>query len=93
MLGIDAVISLEDIHGQHHRVAISIVEHEARAYRLMKQRQTCLWKEVRRALGIHCYWVYCVDAKHLPEDGEWIDLVYHQIDLPQGWSDCRLINL
>ena len=93
LLGIDAAISLEDIHGQHYRVAISIVEGENRAYRLMKQRQTCLWKEVRRALGIHCHWVFCVDAKHLPEDGEWIDLVYHQIDLPQGWSDCRLINL
>ena len=93
LLGIDAVISLEDIHGRHHRVAISIVEHEARAYRLMKQRQTYLWKEVRSALGIDCHWVFCVDAKHLPDDGEWIDLVYHQIDLPQGWSDCRLINL
>ena len=93
LLGIDAVISLEDIQGQHHRVAISIVENEARAYRLMKQQQTYLWKDVRVALGMHCHWVFCVNAKHLPDDGEWIDILYHQIDIPRGWSDCRLINL
>jgi hypothetical protein len=93
LLSIDAVISLEDIQGQHHRVAISIVEREDRAYRLMKQRQTYLWKEVRVDLGIYCHWVFCIDAKHLPDDGEWIDILYHQIDLPRGWSDCRLINL
>ena len=86
LLSIDAVISLEDIQGQHHRVAVSIVEHESRAYRLMKQRQTYLWKEVRLDLGIYCHWVFCIDAKHLPDDGEWIDI-------PRGWSDCRLINL
>ncbi len=93
LLSIDAVVSLEDIQGQHHRVAISIVEREDRAYRLMKQRQTYLWKEVRVDLGIYCHSVFCIDAKHLPDDGEWIDILYHQIDLPRGWSDCRLINL
>jgi hypothetical protein len=93
LLSIDAVISLEDIQGQHHRVAISIVENEARAYRLMKQRQTYSWKDVRVTLGMHCHWVICVNAKHLPDDGEWIDILYHQIDTPRGWSDCRLINL
>jgi hypothetical protein len=93
LLSIDAVVSLEDIQGQHHRVAISIVEREDRAYRLMKQRQTYLWKEVRVDLGIYCHWVFCIDAKHLPDDGEWIDILYHQIDLPRGWSDCRLVNL
>ena len=93
LLGIDAVISLEDIQGQHHRVAISIVENEARAYRLMKQRQTYSCKDVRVALGMHCHWVFCVNAKHLPDDGEWIDILYHQIDIPRGWSDCRLINI
>jgi hypothetical protein len=93
LLSIDAVISLEDIQGQHHRVAISIVENEARAYRLMKQRQTYSWKDVRVSLGMHCHWVFCVNAKHLPDDGEWIDILYHQIDTPRGWSDCRLIDL
>jgi hypothetical protein len=93
LLSIDAVISLEDIQGQHHRVAISIVENEARAYRLMKQRQTYSWKDVRVTLGMHCHWVICVNAKHLPDDGEWVDILYHQIDTPRGWSDCRLINL
>ena len=93
LLSIDAVISLEDIQGQHHRVAISIVENEARAYRLMKQRQTYSWKDVRVALRMHCHWVICVNAKHLPDDGEWIDILYHQIDIPRGWSDCRLINI
>jgi hypothetical protein len=93
LLGIDAVISLEDIQGQHRRVAISIVEREDRAYRLMKQRQTYSWKAVRVDLGMHCHWVLCANAKHLPDDGEWIDILYHQIDIPRGWSDCRLINL
>jgi hypothetical protein len=93
LLDIDAVVSLEDIQGQHHRVAISIVEREDRAYRLMKQRQTYLWKEVRVDLGIYCHWVFCIDAKYLPDDGEWIDILYHQIDIACGWSDCRLINL
>jgi hypothetical protein len=93
LLSIDAVISLEDIQGQHHRVAISIVEREDRAYRFMKQRQTYSWKDVRVTLGMNCHWVFCVDAKHLPDDGEWIDILYHQIDIPRGWSDCRLINL
>lgn len=93
LLSIDAVISLEDIQGHHHRVAISIVEHEARAYRLMKQQQTYSWKDVRVVLGTHCHWVFCVSAKHLPDDGEWIDILYHQIDIPRGWSDCRSIYL
>lgn len=93
LLNIDAVISLEDVQGQHHRVAISIVEREDRAYRLMKQRQTYVWKDVRVALGIQCHWVFCVSEKHLPDDGEWIDILYHQIDTPRGWSDCRSINL
>ena len=92
LLSIDAVISLEDIQGQHQRVAISIVEHEARADRSIEQRQTSSWKDVRVSLGMHCHWVLCVNAKHLPDDGEWIDILYDQIDLPRGWSDCRLIN-
>jgi hypothetical protein len=65
LLSIDAVISLEDIQGQHHRVAISIVENESRAYRLMKQRQTYSWKDLRVSLGIHCHWIFCVNAIYL----------------------------
>ena len=24
---------------------------------------------------------------------EMVDILYHQIDIPRGWSDCRLINI
>ena len=50
LLTIDGVISLEDIHGAHHRVGISIVERENRAYRLMKRGETSCWKNIRGAL-------------------------------------------
>ena len=93
LLAIDGVISLEDIHGVHHRVGVSIVERENRAYRLMKRGETSPWKNVRRGLGIDRYWVFCVNLKHLPSDGEWVDILYQNIDRPHGWSDCRLVNL
>ena len=93
LLTIDAVISLEDIYGYHHRVAISLVERENQAYRRMKQGQTDLWIDLRGALGIDRHWVFSGNLKHLPSDLEWIDLLYEAIDHPGGWSDCRLINL
>ena len=93
LLTIDAVISLEDIYGYHHRVAISLVERENQAYRRMKQGQTDLWIDLREALGIDHHWIFSGNLKHLPSDLEWIDLLYEAIDRPGGWSDCRLINL
>jgi hypothetical protein len=93
LFAIDAVISLEDIYGYHHRVAVSLVERENKAYRLMKEGQTDLWIELRGALGINRYWVFSGNFKHLSSDQEWVDILYSAIDRPCGWSDCRLINL
>ncbi|PSB58757.1 hypothetical protein C7B77_03435 [Chamaesiphon polymorphus CCALA 037] len=93
LLAIDGVISLEDIHGEHHRVGVSIVERENRAYRLMKRGETSHWKNVWRALGIDCYWVFCVNLKHLPSDAEWVDILYQNIDRSHGCFDYRLVNL
>ncbi len=93
LLAIDAVISLEDIDGYHHCVAVSLVERENQAYRRMKQGQTDLWIDLRSALGIDRYWVFSGNLKQLPSDLEWVDILYTQIDRPCGWSDCRLISL
>ncbi len=93
LFAIDAAISLEDIYGHHHRVAVALVERENQAFRLVKQAQTELWSELRGALGIDRYWVFSGNCKKLPSDWEWVDILYTEIDRPGGWSDCRLINL
>ena len=93
LLHLDAVINLEDCQGQFTRVGISLVTQENRAYRILKQAQKPAFNKVRKSLKIYRYWVFCVEPKHFPSDGEWIDILYSEIDKPNSASGCQLIVL
>jgi hypothetical protein len=94
ILGIDATLLLEDKQGKMIRVAISLFEREEKArdhfYILKNQQNYC----IRQELNIEQHWLFVVQWKYFPQDnGEWVDLLYHEIDTPATTSGCRLIIL
>lgn len=93
LLHLDAVINLEDCQGKFTRVGISLVTKENKAYRILKQAQKPAFNKVRKSLKIYRYWVFCVEPKHFPTDGEWVDILYGEIDKLNSASSCQLIIL
>ena len=93
LLYLDAVINLEDCRGKSIRVGISLVADENQAYRILKQARKPALNKVRKNLKVYRYWVFCVEPKHFPSDGEWIDILYSEIDKPNSASGCQLIVL
>ena len=93
LLYLDAVINLENCQGKFTRVGISVVTKENKAYRILKQAQKPAFNKVRKSLKIYRYWVFCVEPKHFPSDGEWIDILYSEIDKPNREGSSRLIIL
>jgi len=93
LLYLDAVINLEDYQGKFTRVGVSLVTQENRAYRTLKQAQKPALNKVRKSLKIYRYWMFCVDYKHFPNDGEWVDILYSEIDKLNSASGCQLIIL
>jgi hypothetical protein len=93
ILGIDAVIAIENEEGKLVRVGISLLDNEGKAqnifYDLKGKKRTL----VRQELGIEQYWVIVVKPKSFPDQEEWIDILYGEIDQPPPASDCRLIIL
>ncbi|MGY6531001.1 MAG: hypothetical protein ACXITR_13840 [Cyanobacterium sp.] len=94
VLTIDAVIELENQDGKLIRVGISLLESEQkgcdRTYDLKSNR----WYGIRKELKLEQYWVLVVKWKDFPQDkGEWIDILYREIDTPVDNSGCRLIIL
>lgn len=93
LLYLDAVINLEDCQGKFTRVGVSLMTEENKAYRILKQAQKPAFNKVRKTLKIYRYWVFCVEPKHFPNDGEWVDILYSEIDKPNPEGSSRLIIL
>ncbi|WP_036487366.1 hypothetical protein [Myxosarcina sp. GI1] len=93
LLYLDAVINLEDCQGKFTRVGVSLVTEENKAYRVLKQAQKPAFNKVRKSLKIYRYWVFCVEPKYFPDCGEWVDILYSEIDKPNREGSSRLIIL
>ena len=93
LLYLDAVINLEDCQGKFTRVGIRFVSKEFQAYRLLKQVQKPALNNVYKSLKIYRYWIFCVEPKQFPSCGEWIDILYSEIDRPNLERSSRLIVL
>ena len=93
LLCLDAVINLEDWQGKFTRVGVSLVAEENWAYHILKQAQKPTFKKVRKSLKIYRSWVFCVEPKYFPSDGEWVDVLYSEIDKPNREGSSRLIIL
>ncbi|AFZ34063.1 hypothetical protein Sta7437_0454 [Stanieria cyanosphaera PCC 7437] len=93
LLHLDAVINLENWQGKFTRVGVSLVAEENQAYRILKQARQPAFNRVRHCLKIYRYWVFCVEPKYFPSDGEWVDILYSEIDRPNRESGCQSIIL
>ncbi len=94
IFNIDAVIFLENQEGNLIRVGISLVQEEEKGYNLIYDLKGKLWQGIRQALQLEQYWVLVVKWQDFPKDkGEWIDILYREIDTPATASGCRLIVL
>lgn len=93
LLYLDAVVNLEDCQGKFTRVGVSIVTEENKAYRILTQAQKPAFSKVRKSLKIYRYWVFCVEPKYFPSDGEWVDILYSEIDKSRSEGSSRFIIL
>ena len=93
ILYLDAVICLEDWQGKFTRVGVSLQAKEERAYRVLQQARKPALVKVHKSLKIYRYWMFCLDWEHFPDDGEWVDLLYREIDKPNHNESYQLINL
>ena len=93
LLYIDAVVNLEDRQGKFTRVGVSLVTKENQAYRVFKNAQKPAFNKVRKSLKIYRYWVFCVEPKNFPNDGDWVDILYSEIDKPNREGSSKLIIL
>lgn len=92
LLGIDAVLSLEDATGQNNYVGVALHDQEHKAYKMLTQAKSPKYSKIRRFLNIKRYWVFLLDEKSLITPEEWIDILYSEIDLPSTErEDCKLI--
>jgi hypothetical protein len=91
LLGINAVVNLEDVNGKFTRVGVTFQESENAAYNLIRKMRDPRFNEARKALKIYQYWLFVVDLKHFPTDEEWIDILYSEID--KSASNSRVIIL
>lgn len=93
ILGIDNVIVLENEEGKSLRVAISLRENESKAQSIFYDLKSKQRAGIRQELNIDQYWVIVVKWKDFPQEDEWIDILYGEIDDQSHNSNCRLIVL
>lgn len=94
IFNIDAVILLENQEGKSIRVGISLVEGEEKGYDLIYDLKGKLWQGIRQVLKLEQYWVLVVKWDDFPKNkGEWVDILYREIDIRATASGCRLIVL
>ena len=91
LLHLDAVVNLEDCQGKFTRVGISFASQENQAYRILKQVQKPAFNKLYKSLKIYRCWVFCVELKNFPSDGEWVDILYSEIDKPKQKSSSIII--
>jgi len=88
---VDAVLALEDCNGHLTRVGVSLHSQEWIAYQTLAWAQKPTAIKARKALSLYRYWTLVVEEKHFPTDGEWVDLLYSEIDQPTNKVGCKLI--
>lgn len=93
ILGIDAVILLENQEGKLVRVGVSLLEREKNARNLAFSWKSKEGSQLREALNIEQYWIFVVKSKNFPTKEEWVDILYREIDEETSYSNCRLIIL
>ncbi|AFZ54252.1 hypothetical protein VKI21_08905 [Cyanobacterium aponinum UTEX 3222] len=93
IIGIDNIITLENQEGQSLRVAITLRESESKAQSIFYDLKSKQRASIRQELNIDQHWVIAVKWKNFPEEDEWIDILYREIDDDSSSSDCRLIIL
>lgn len=91
ILSIDGIISLENQEGKSIRVAVSLVQDETKAHNLVYQGKAKSNVLLRQELKIEQYWVFVLKWKGFPEDEEWVDILYREIDEPPTSNGCRVI--
>lgn len=93
IIGIDAVITVENEAGKNIRVGVSLLDNENKAQNLMYDLKGKVRTSLRHQLDIEQYWVFVLKSKSYPSDEDWIDILYEEIDQPPSPSRCRLIML
>ena len=74
-------------------MGVSLVDNENKARNLLYDTKRKEGVLIRQALNISQYWIFLVKWKDFPEEEEWIDILYDEIDNSANPSDCRLIIL
>ncbi|MBE9223096.1 hypothetical protein IQ215_10350 [Cyanobacterium stanieri LEGE 03274] len=93
ILGIDAVIALENEEGKLIRVGVTLLENEGKAQNIFYDMKGKQRTAVREKLNLEQFWIMVLKSKNFPEEDEWIDILYREIDQPPTASGCRLIIL
>jgi hypothetical protein len=91
VLFIDGIIALENQEGKSIRVAVSLVQDETKAHNLIYQAKTKSNVLLRQELKVEQYWVFVLKWKGFPEDEEWVDILYQEIDEEPTSTGCRVI--
>jgi hypothetical protein len=90
---LEEVLALEDCQGRVTRVGVSLHSQEWMAYRTLSWAQKPTVSKARKAFKLYRYWILLVEEKHFPTDGEWVDILYSEIDQPTNKVGCKLIYL
>jgi len=93
ILGIDAVISLEDAKGESSSIGVALHDQEYKAYKILNQAKSPKYSRIRRFLNIQRYWIFLLDERNFPSEDAWIDILYGEIDLPLERTDCKIIGM
>lgn len=91
ILGIDAVIALENLEGKLIRVGVTLLENESKAQNLFYDMKGKQRSALRKELNLEQFWIMVLKSKEFPEEDEWIDILYREIDETPTASGCRLI--
>jgi hypothetical protein len=90
---VDQMISLEDIAGNFHRVAIDITltSNEEIISSKLSQIDSHAFRQMRRALEIDNHWILVLsNSNAMPSDGDISDLFYKKVD--EG-SECQVMRI
>ncbi len=93
ILGIHGVIALENQEGETIRIGVCLCDSEGKAQNLLYHLKGKQYTLMGNSLNIQQYWVFVVKSKNFPQEEEWIDILYREIDESSTNSGCRLILL
>ena len=93
ILGIDAVICLENEEGKFYRVAVNLAEGERNIGNLIYKAKNHNRQKLMRDLNCDQYWIINIALKNFNSEIDWIDILYQQIDKPKENSNYRLVKV